>query len=196
MSPAMEDRYGLQGDAIGGGNSLPDRFAAGVLGEYHQAIAGINTSGVLMPDGASEGGQGPDEELGPSSLPGPFSSSPSLPAGSDKIQRRIEYLEGAGRMLAMSNWACRAARCISSVGPRSRIGLTRRYPARGPHAGTLSHLRRWLEQLTNRYHLINPDATRPVRRVYVGNLYAWWRGWVRGHLLNFELGLDESGLVI
>ena len=122
MSPAMEDRYGLQGDAIGGGSSLPDRFAADVLGDYHQAIAGINTSGVLMPDGVSEGGQGPDEELGPSSLPGPFSSSPSLPAGSDKIQRRIEYLEGAERMLAMSNWACLPARCISPLGPDRELG--------------------------------------------------------------------------
>lgn len=36
--------------------------------------------------------------------------------------------------------------------------------------GTLAHYRNWAGQLQARYQLFNPDAARPAKRVYVGNL--------------------------
>ncbi|PRW45747.1 chorismate lyase isoform B [Chlorella sorokiniana] len=36
--------------------------------------------------------------------------------------------------------------------------------------GTLAHYRNWAAQLQARYQLFNPDAARPAKRVYVGNL--------------------------
>ncbi|EFN54687.1 hypothetical protein CHLNCDRAFT_53018 [Chlorella variabilis] len=38
--------------------------------------------------------------------------------------------------------------------------------------GTLAHYRNWAAQLQARYQLFNPDAARPAKRVYVGNLPA------------------------
>lgn len=38
--------------------------------------------------------------------------------------------------------------------------------------GTLQHYRTWAAQLQARYQLFNPDAARPAKRVYVGNLPA------------------------
>lgn len=38
--------------------------------------------------------------------------------------------------------------------------------------GTLAHYRTWAAQLQARYQLFNPDAARPAKRVYVGNLPA------------------------
>jgi hypothetical protein len=37
-------------------------------------------------------------------------------------------------------------------------------------AGTVQHYRAWASQLQARYQLFNPDAARPAKRVYVGNL--------------------------
>ncbi|KAL6768764.1 hypothetical protein ACKKBF_B16105 [Auxenochlorella protothecoides x Auxenochlorella symbiontica] len=39
-------------------------------------------------------------------------------------------------------------------------------------AGTIAHYRNWMDQLLARYQLVNPDAARPAKRIYIGNLPA------------------------
>ena len=70
--------------------------------------------------------------------------------------------------------ACRRHAAAPPHGCRERLPVCR--VSTPPHrpatleAGTVRHYRTWAAQLQARYQVFNPDAARPAKRVYVGNL--------------------------